>query len=221
MIGIITETRLTQEKLDELKAQGVLVNTELNYPTRAQANNYVVAKCDQLIFKLDKFLHSSRKAIETALHYKKQVVVQLDQTRIKILGESDWRQHQIKKIFDEKQKQDKQIKDDHTRQIQIEELMDTQLTEEQLIYTRTFARLYQIEYNEDDTLETFIVHQQVKYYVDNNVPYDIPVHSTLGLLDPDETPFADITFQDPEDYLEVTSFGNQIYFEDYVYKRGR
>lgn len=84
-------------------------------------------------------------------------------------------------------------------------------------FIRTFGYLYQIDINYTDRLSKLYAYIQLKWYIDNDIPY---VNEPLSIAIEDEPMFSNMKFQIPpyEPPIEEISFGDQTYFEDFIYK---
>lgn len=82
-------------------------------------------------------------------------------------------------------------------------------------FLSTFAPLYQVDIAQDD-LDRIKQYFQIQWYLDNDIPY---VNEVKGINPNDELMFENVKFKTfYEEPIEIESFGNEIYLEDYVYK---
>lgn len=84
-------------------------------------------------------------------------------------------------------------------------------------FLRTFGYLYQVDVDYTDRLSKLYAYMQLKWYLENDISY---VNEPLSIDIDDEPMFSDLQFKIPpyEEPIEVISFGDQTYFEDFIYK---
>ena len=84
-------------------------------------------------------------------------------------------------------------------------------------FLRTFGYLYQVDIDYTDRLSKLYAYMQLKWYLEHDIPY---VNEPLSINIDDEPMFNELQFKIPpyEEPIEVISFGDQTYFEDFIYK---
>lgn len=84
-------------------------------------------------------------------------------------------------------------------------------------FLRTFGYLYQVDIDYTDRLAKLYAYLQLKWYLDNDIPY---VNEPLPIDIDDEPMFSCRQFKKVsyEESIEEISFGDQTYFEDFIYK---
>lgn len=84
-------------------------------------------------------------------------------------------------------------------------------------FISAFAHLYQVDVDYMDRLSKLTAYIQIKWYLDNDIPY---VNEPMSISLDDEPMFRDLRFKIPpfEPPIEEISFGDATYFEDFVYK---
>ena len=88
--------------------------------------------------------------------------------------------------------------------------------EELSTYLSTFAPLYQVDVDYTDKINMLKSYYQIEWYLDNDIPY---VNEVKGINPDDELMFEGIKFKTfYEEPIEIESFGNETYLEDYIYK---
>lgn len=114
----------------------------------------------------------------------------------------------VLEIYDEQQKIRKQNKEDWKKRKQTEELEEEfgEIPEDLDNFISTFAPLYTVDYDPEDTLSKLRAYQQCKYYLDNDFEY---TRDPLGQLPTEEKMF------------ECISFGDETYMQDTCFKRTR
>lgn len=110
----------------------------------------------------------------------------------------------VLEIYDEQQKIRRQNKEDWKKRKQTEELGE--IPEDLDRFISTFAPLYTVDYDPEDTLSKLRAYQQCKYYLDNDFEY---TRDPFGILPTEEKMF------------ECVSFGDETYLEDTCFKRTR
>lgn len=95
------------------------------------------------------------------------------------------------------------------------ELYTIEVSDEELDnYVNAFAYLYDIGVDMTDTIDKLRAYKQIQFYQDNEIPY-----INERVISPDSEPmFAgkfNIQYEEP---IEVISFGNETYLDDFVYK---
>ncbi len=212
MIGIITETRYSEAEASNLIKQGCKINYLMlpqfysNYNDAiAKANSKLVYTASALIVKIDKCYLSTKNAIEQALYKNKQVRIIWDGKTFDLSSMQDWhvagdRHH---KSYDHPVLQfyKNNMAEYHIRtraekqKEQLEVLVSgiSEAEDEVLRFVRTFAPLYEVDVDLDDTREVVLAYQSLKFYLDHDFPYSKP----------------------PQDV--VVYIGNEEYLEDFFY----
>jgi len=111
----------------------------------------------------------------------------------------------VLEIYDEQQKIRRANREDYKKRKRTEELEETfgEIPEDLDRFISTFAPLYTVDYDPEDTESKLRAYQQCKYYLDNNFEY---TRDPFGILPTEEKMF------------ECVSFGNETYLEDKCYK---
>lgn len=153
--------------------------------------------------------------LEKLLYFKHTVVAKYKDETYKI-NESNWKSHPIRCQYltqQEAYKEQQKVNKYKERLCLLQEQIDIDIDITQLDnYLKTFAKLYDIEY-EQDPISKLLAYNQIKYYLDNNLDYFNPPVN----IDPEEE--SNLATQNWNG-IEVVSFGDAQYFEDYVYQRG-
>lgn len=95
------------------------------------------------------------------------------------------------------------------------ELYDSGISDKELDnYVSTFAYLYDMTVDMTDKLDKMRAYKQIQYYQDNEIPY-----INERVINPEDEPMFQGKFKiEYEEPIEIISFGNEIYLEDFVYK---
>ena len=84
-------------------------------------------------------------------------------------------------------------------------------------FIRTFGYLYQLDVDYSNRMSKLQTYYQLKWYLEHDIPY---VNEPLSIDIDDEQMFDRSMFKIPsyEEPIEVISFGDQTYLEDFIYK---
>lgn len=107
----------------------------------------------------------------------------------------------VLEVYDEQQKIRKQNREDYKKRKRTEELGEIPEDLDRLL--SSFAKLYEVDYEPEDTESKLRAYQQIKYYLDNDFEYS---RDLLGQLPTEELMF------------ECIAFGDETYLEDISYK---
>ena len=208
---VVSEKKLDRQKIEEYRKK----NYRIVYANWRQNEEPVVKLGEPVGFILDSFEPRTIKFMEKLVFRKTRsnITAKID-NKVYRVDKENWKstyyndktrkwysiKNPVLEIYDEQQKIRKLNKDDWkkrklTEQYEIPDDLD--------ILLHTFARLYEVDYTEEDTLSKLRAYQQIKYYLDNNFEYSRDI---LGQLPTEEKMF------------ECIAFGNETYLEDISYK---
>lgn len=225
---VISEYKLTDEQINNYHNKGYRV---------AYANqNPEIYKGEAVGFLLNTLYKSTIDLIESLLFTKHRVTLKYEDKSYKLSNLDEWKEttqhdkdmlkletykHPILKVYLEKRKEYFEQKALSKIQSRFKELLEeyhvNNLPNENEVTTflSTFAPLYQVDIAQDN-LERMEQYFQIQYYLDNDIPY---VNEVKGINPDDELMFENIKFKTfYEEPIEIESFGNEIYLEDYIYK---
>lgn len=238
MLPVISEHRFSNEELKNLKKKNMIVNYTLvpdnhdNYgDSLSKINNRLIYRYKQIVFKLEDYYYGTQKAIEFALFKKRSIKIITPEGSYMLHTLEDWKQsfkegtikHPVLQIFEEKRREYKEAQKAQQIKQQLEHI-ETTTEEEMLEFIHIFAVQYSIELPSYDILDISQMYQQLRWYFDNSLEYDLPRDNIyLGSQHPDDTPFFTenmFSFTQAEEY-QTEYFGDQTYFEDTIYQEGR
>ena len=204
---IISERTLNKDELESLKKQGCRVNYGFE-------QNIVIGPKEKVGFILDKLYASTRSKIEYLLMRHHTIQLYFEGKTYRLNKLDDWHY-----TYQSPKDQIKTTSYDHpvltafkisyaeykeqqaaialTRQYQeLYSALQGVPSEDEIDTTlRNYANLYELDVDWNDRLNKLRIYMQIKYYLANNIEF--------------------VKQPDPE---IVTSFGNEIYFDDYVCK---
>lgn len=220
---VLSETKLDKETINKYKRKGYRVSTVFD-------NLYIKPKESVGIY-LDKLYKPTIDLIERLLYFKHTVTLKYQGQAYILNSLEDWKYthqsdkdqiktttefHPILKAYREQRKEYLQDIADTKARIRHDLLVPKQLPDDLDTYLSTFASRYDIRY-EDNTLSKYLAYEQIKFYIDNNIPYTNPA----PVIDPQETPLYSLQFNyntTTVEEPEIISFGDETYFEDFVNK---
>lgn len=174
----------------------------------------------QLVIKETKNFKKSKLINKLTLKYKDQVWHLTSMTDWKYNHQSDTDQIKTKttyhpiyrayldrlKMYRDNRKKSKlrQLYKQYKVDVPVEELDN---------YVAAFAYLYDINVDLTNTLDKLQAYQQIQFYQENEIPY-----INERVISPDDEPmFAgkfNIQYEEP---IEIISFGNETYLDDFIY----
>lgn len=225
---VISEYKLPQETIKEYLNKGYRFAYGYEHPS--------IGSKESVGILLDTLYKPTIDLIERLLYFKHKVTLKFEDQVYKLHSLDEWKYtYQSDKdtlhtasykhpILIEYQRRKKEYFEH--REIKIledqyaviyEDYVDIPDDQELESFVRTFAYLYQVDVNYKDRLDLIRAYYQLKYYLDNDIPYSNEPHA----ISIDEEPmFNSSQFKSPEyqDEISVESFGNETYLEDYIYK---
>lgn len=95
------------------------------------------------------------------------------------------------------------------------ELYNLDISDEELDnYVNAFAYLYDMAVDMTDKIDKMRAYKQIQFYQDNEIPY-----INERVINPEDEPMFIGKFKiEYEEPVEIISFGNEIYLDDFIYK---
>lgn len=161
---------------------------------------------------IEKLIYRQTRSLITAKYDDKKVRIDKENWKSTHYDDKTRRWYSIKnpvlEIYDEQQKIRRANRDDWKKRKQTEELEAQigEIPEDLEYFISTFGKLYEVDYDPEDTLSKLRAYQQCKYYLDNDFEYS---RDALGQLPTEEKMF------------ECISFGDENYMQDTCFKRTR
>lgn len=229
---VISEPKLTKEQIDKYHEKGYRVCQTYDDP--------VINRGEAVGFILDKIYKSTIEKIEYLLFTHHNVSIKYGEDKYLLNSLDDWKQtyqdekdmqhmahykHPILLEYEAKRSEYfEQLKISKVK-VKYDDLYeayninpDTLPQDEELdSFLKAFAYLYQIDVDYTDRFSKIQAYYQIQWYLDNDVPYANEPHS----IAPEDEPmfrniqFVEIPYEEP---IEIESFGDEIYMEDYIYK---
>ena len=222
---IISEYKISNEQIQRYKKQ----NIRFAYGYE----EYHIGSKEAVGFLLKDLYKSTIDLIERLLYFKHNVTLKLDDKVYKLNTLDDWKYtiqspkdalktrtqtHPIYQAYLDKRREflDKQ----KTMQITIKNqyILDTYKDHEiDEAFLDAFKFRYQIDYDPESIPDKLNAYNQLKFYIDNNIDYESPA----PVIPYDETPFAtmvDTSYLSKVEEPDITSYGNELFLEDVVYK---
>lgn len=245
---ILYETKLTQQQVDDYRNKGYRVASIFDKPYIKQGESVgiildkvyktTINFIDDLLYnndrvnvskykpdkegKLQKIKEHSNKVVnKLTLKYGEKTYSLNSLTDWKFTHQSETDQiktkteyHEVYKIYLDniKEYNTKKKKEKLKKQY---ELYDINVSDEELDnYINAFAYLYDITVDMTDKLDKMQAYKQIQFYQDNEIPY-----INERVINPEDEPMFIGKFRiDYEEPIEIISFGNEIYLDDFVYK---
>lgn len=227
---VISEKKLTDEEIQEYIDRG--------YRFAYGYENPVIKYKESVGILLDTMYKSTMDLINDLLYKKHNVTIKYEDQTYKLSTLDEWQithqsdkdmlkqvtyRHPILQIYEEKRKEYFEKLNIAKRKSQYEEITEAYGTanipsdEEMDSFLKAFAHLYQVDVDYTDNLTKLKTYYQIMFYLDNDIPY---ANEPIGIPPEDEPMFRPEMFQTIpyEEPIEVESFGDEIYLEDYVYK---
>lgn len=227
---VISEKKLTDEEIQEYIDRG--------YRFAYGYENPVIKYKESVGILLDTMYKSTMDLINDLLYKKHNVTIKYDDKTYKLNTLDEWQvthqsdkdmlkqvtyRHPILQIYEEKRREYFEKLRIAKRKSQYEELSESygiaNIPSEEEIdgFLKAFAHLYQVDVDYSDHLSKLKNYYQIMFYLDNDVPY---ANEPIGISPADEPMFRPEMFQTIpyEEPIEIESFGDEIYLEDYVYK---
>lgn len=247
MIAVISEYKYTDEELNKLKEQKVVVNYTLlpqfysSYATEIEKINYtLIRKMNGIIFRLSNYYASTKDAIEYALYLKKPIkIITPEGITYKLNTKEEWkysykdtnnRNISIKHIVLLQFEQKRSEYYDKVNAIKAKEIYERAVEgieeskEEIERFVRALASQYKMDIDYSNWVELCNTYRSIKFYYDNNIPYDLNRNEifTCGAIEPDETPYFTSSMFDTSvngyETYEEELYGDEILLEDMIYK---
>lgn len=247
MIAVISEYRYPQPELIRLQEQKAVVNYTLlpqfyqSYALEIARINYtLIKKSTGIIFRLQDYYAGTKDAIEYALYLKKPVkIITPEGNTFKLDTKEEWKysykdtnnrnittKHQVLLAFEEKRSSYYEAinlsKAKERYQFNTENITESQ--EEIERFVRALAPQYKIEVNYADWVELCQAYKSIKFYYDNNIPYELnrnEIYSS-GAIEPEDTDYFTLDMFDTSNTVaipyEEESFGDETLLEDTIYK---
>lgn len=228
---IISEYKISDEQIKEYHDKGIRFAYGNQTPE--------IHRGEAVGILLDTMYKSTIDLIEKLLFTKHNVTLKYNDKSYKLATLEEWKnttqndkdmlkletyKHPILKIYLEKRKEyfDKIKNEKRNKRFEdllIEYNVDQIPDEDEMNnLLAAFAPLYQIDIAQD-RFEKMQQYFQVQYYLDNDIPY---VDEVKGIKPEDELMFEGIKFKTfYEEPIEIESFGNEIYLEDYIYSNSK
>lgn len=211
---------VSEKKLDNIQiADYRKKNYRIVYSNWSKGQEPKVKLGEQVGFILDTFQPRTIKFIEKLIYRQTRslITAKYDDKKVRI-DKENWKsthyddktrrwysvKNPVLEIYDEQQKIRKANRDDWKKRKLTEELGE--VPEDLDRFVSTFAPLYDVDYEPEDTLSKLRAYQQCKYYLDNDFEY---TRDPFGQLPTEEKMF------------ECVSFGDETYLEDISYKSNR
>lgn len=207
---LVTERKLTQEEIKKYRER----NYRIHYAWYKEVPT--VKYGEPVGFIMETFLPSTIRLMEHLIYRKTRSIItaKIDNDVVRV-DKENWKntyyndktrrwysiKNKVLEIYDEQQKIRKQNREDWKKKQRTIALGN--IPEDLDNILNAFARLYEVDYEPEDTESKLRAYQQIKYYLDNDFEYSRDI---LGQLPNEEKMF------------ETISFGNETYFEDKVYK---
>lgn len=214
---VVSERKLDRQKIEEYRKK----NYRIVYANWRQNEEPVVKLGEPVGFIMDTFKPQTVKFMEKLVYRKTRSIItaKINEEVIRV-DKENWKsthyddktrkwysvKNPVLEIYDEQQKIRKANRDDWKKRKQTEELEEKfgEIPEDLDRFISTFAPLYTVDYEPEDTLSKLRAYQQCKYYLDNGFEY---TRDPFGILPTEEKMF------------ECVSFGNETYLEDVSYKK--
>lgn len=214
---VISERKLTQEEIKKYREK----NYRICYTGWQQEP--IIKLGEPVGFIMDTFKPQTVKFMEKIIFRKTRslITAKID-TKVYRVDKENWKstyyndktrswysiKNPVLEIYDEQQKIRRANREDWKKRKQTEELEEQigEIPEDLDRFISTFAPLYTVDYDPEDTLSKLRAYQQCKYYLDNDFEY---TRDPFGILPTEEKMF------------ECVSFGNETYLEDISYKNNR
>lgn len=165
--------------------------------------------------------HYNKKISKLTLKYKDQVWSLTSMTDWKYNHQSETDQIKTKTtyhpIYQAYLDRLKMYRDSHKKNKRRElfKQYNVQVSEVELDnYINAFAYLYDMAVDMTDIIDKLRAYQQIQFYQDNEIPY-----INERVIDPEDEPMFIGKFKiEYEEPVEIISFGNEIYLDDFIYK---
>lgn len=246
MIAVISEYRYPQPEIKKLQEQKAVVNYTLlpnfyqSYATEIARINYtLIKKSTGVIFRLQDYYAGTKDAIEYALYLKRPVkIITPEGETYKLDTKEEWKysykdtnnrnvttKHQVLLAFEEKRSSYYEAINLSKAKESYERAVDgIQESQEEIErFVRALAPQYKVEVNYADWAELCQAYKSIKFYYDNNIPYDLTtIEIYKSVITPDESEYftEEMFYTTPINYdsYEEESFGNETLLEDTIYK---
>lgn len=226
---VISEKKLTQDEIKTYLNRG--------YRFAYGYEDFTVHKNESVGIILDTMYKSTIDLIERLLYKKHQLTLKYGNETYILNTLDDWKcteqskkdilkqvtyKHILYQTYLDKRNEyienQKELKLKEQYQI-IYENFDIELPDDEELdnFIRTFGYLYQLDVDYSNRMSKLQTYYQLKWYLEHDIPY---VNEPLSIDIDDEQMFDRSMFKIPsyEEPIEVISFGDQTYLEDFIYK---
>ena len=245
---ILYETKLTQQQIDNYHNKGYRVASIFDKPYIKQGESVgilldkiyktTIDFIDDLLYNNDRVNVSSYKPDKEGNLQKiktksnkvvNKLTIKYGDRTYNLDSLTDWKfthqsetdqiktkteYHEVYKIYLDN------VKEYNAQQKQIAlaqqyELYNLDISDEELDnYINAFAYLYDIPVDMSNKIDKLQVYRQIQFYQDNEIPY-----INERVISPEDEPMFigkfNIQYEEP---VEIISFGNEIYLDDFIYK---
>ena len=222
---IISEYKISNEQKQRYEKQ----NIRFAYGYE----DYTIKSKEAVGFLLKDLYKSTIDLIEKLLYFKHNVTLKLDDKVYTLHSLDDWKYtiqspkdalktrtqtHPVYQAYLDKRREF--LNKQKTMQITIKNqyILDTYKDHEiDEAFLDAFKFRYQIDYDPESMPDKLNAYNQLKFYIDNNIEYESPA----PVIPYDETPFAqlvDTSYLSQVEEPDITSYGNELFLEDVVYK---
>ena len=245
---ILYETKLTQQQIDDYHNKGYRVASIFDNPHISQGESVgiildkiyktTIDFIDDLLYRndrinvskykpdkegnLQKIRTNSNKVInKLTLKYGTKVYKLDSLTDWKFTHQSETDQiktkteyHEVYKIYLDNVKEYNAQKKQITLMQQYE-LYNLDISDEELDnYINAFAYLYDMTVDMTNKIDKMQAYRQIQFYQDNEIPY-----INERVINPEDEPMFIGKFRiEYEEPVEIISFGDEVYLDDFVYK---
>ena len=222
---IISEVKLDTKQIESYEDRGI--RFAYGY------EDFKIGRTEAVGFILDTLYKSTMDLINDLLYWHHNIILKYHGDTYKLNTLEEWKHsyqsdkdmlkttvkyHPIYQIYLDKRREyfeAEKLKEERIKYGEIAEYLKSIPSDEELdSFVKTFSYLYQLDVDMTSKTDKLKAYAQINYYLEHDIEYVNEPQS----ISPDDEPMFKFEYQETETPIEVTSFGDETYLEDYVYK---